>query len=118
MKKEFEKPVLTDSAVFFLETFGKGVISKDFVGFVVNLNPRFDALLLITLKGIFRPFPTSPKKPLSIRLYKKIYKKLRKTGFIREGCMDPFPDFEPYSNMRLNPYRTLLINDYIFGKMK
>ena len=40
MKKEFEKPVLTDGAVFFLETFGKGVISKDFVGFVVNAHAR------------------------------------------------------------------------------
>lgn len=50
-RKEFEKPVLTGSVVFFLETFGKGIISNDFVGVVVNLKPKFDALLLINLGG-------------------------------------------------------------------
>lgn len=116
MKKEFEKPVLTEGAVFFLENFGKGVISKDFAGFIVTLRPKFNAILLITLKGVFRPFPINSKKSLPVRVYKRIYKTLRKTQFIREGCMDPFPEFESYSNLKLDPHRTLIIDDYIFNR--
>lgn len=114
MKFEFEKPVLTQRAVYYLSIFGKGIISKDFVGYMVDLRPRFSALLLITLNGKFRPFSIEGGKKLSIRVYKKIYKHLQRIGFIEEGYYHPFPEFKEYSNMKLNPTNTLVIDDSIF----
>lgn len=118
MNFEFEKPVLTQKAVDYLSIFGKGVISKDFIGYMVDLRPKFSALLLITLSGKFRPFPIEGGKNLPVRVYKKVYKHLQKIGFIEEGYYHPFPEFEEYSNMKLNPTNTIVIDDSIFKEHK
>ena len=115
---EIEKPVLTKRAVDYLSIFGRGVISKDFTGYVVDLRPRFSALLLITLNGKFRPFQIEGGKNLPVRVYKKIYKHLERIGFIEEGYYHPFPEFEEYSNMKLDPAHTIVVNDSIFKEHK
>lgn len=118
MDIEYVKPVLSDYAIFYLQAFGKGVIAKDFIGYIFNLKPKFDVIILITLKGNFRLFSINPKKVLNKKLYKKVYKYLRKKGFTREGYNDPFPDFEPYANLKLNPFNVMVIKDKIFGKIE
>lgn len=114
---EYVKPVLSNYAIFYLQAFGKGVIAKDFIGYVFNHKPKFDVIIiLITLKGNFRPFSMNLKKVLSEKLYKKVYRYLRKKGFTREDIM--IPDFEPYANLKLNPFNVMIINDKIFGKIE
>ena len=118
MKFEYEKPVLTETALVYIKTLCRGVIAKDFTGFMIDLRPKYPAIVLITLNGKFRAFSTSPKKGLSEKLYKKINKWLGRVNFIREGYYDPFPEYEEYSNLKLNPLTTIQYNDNIFGEIK
>ena len=88
-------------------------LSPDFTGYSLTLPKRYNALLLISVSGRFKPFSTS-EKSLTAKMLYKIYKYLLRINFIRNGVNDPFPEFETYSNIRVNFSHARVFDENIF----
>lgn len=109
----FKEPVLTDYAVYFLYNHSKSISSKDFKGFLLFLKKKYNAVLFVSLEGKIVVCLLNERE-ITPRKYRSIYRYLRKTNFIREGCYDPFPEIEAYSNLKLNEDNMILIDECIF----
>lgn len=105
--------VLTNNAVFYIENNALAVLSPDFTGYSLTLPKRYKALLLISVSGRFKPFSVSDK-PLTEKTLYKIYRYLLRVRFIRSGVDDPFPEFETYSNIRINFLHARVFDEKIF----
>ena len=105
--------VLTNNAVLYIENSAMAVLSPDFTGYSLTLPKRYNALLLISVSGRFKPFSTS-EKSLTAKMLYKIYKYLLSINFIRNGVNDPFPEFETYSNIRVNFLHARVFDENIF----
>ena len=109
------KPIirLTDAAVDWVEKEGKFIISKDFVGYTALITN--DLAVAISIDKSITPFSLNPKKPLTIKKAKKVFKYLLDTDFIKDATYDPFPEMEKYNNMKFLVDEAALLNTYIMA---
>ena len=111
--RQLIKPVLSDFAVAFLEMFCIPVISNDFMGYLVNLEPQLKITMVIYPDGRYG-YVSNDGKELSERKLKKIRKFLYKQGFLREGFFDPFLETESYTKIHIDLEHADYINGNIF----
>lgn len=112
---KFYRPIirLTDAAVDWVEKEGKFIISKDFVGYTALITN--DLAVAISIDKSITPFSLNPKKPLTIKKAKKVFKYLLDTDFIKDATYDPFPEMEKYNNMKFLIDEAALLNTYIMA---
>ena len=112
---KFYRPIirLTDAAVDWVEKEGKFIISKDFVGYTALITN--DLAVAISIDKSITPFSLNPKKPLTIKKAKKVFKYLLDTDFIKDATYDPFPEMEKYNNMKFLVDEAALLNTYIMA---
>lgn len=95
----------------FLYLVANGFVAKDCTGYLTSLNKKIR--MIITLDGRVILFDSKTGMPLRKCRYKRAIRYMQRTGFIREGELDPFPEYEMYTNLELNPNKTILIRDTI-----
>ena len=112
---KFYRPTirLTDAAVDWIEVEGTFIISKDFVGYTALITR--DIAVAVSIDKSITPFSLNPRKPLTIKKAKKIFKYLLDTDFIKDATYDPFPEMEKYNNMKFLVDEAALLNTYIMA---
>ena len=112
---KYYKPIirLTDAAVDWVEKEGKFIISKDFVGYTALITN--DLAVAVSIDKSITPFSLNPKKPLTVKKAKKVFKYLLDTDFIKDATYDPFPEMEKYNNMKFLVDEAALLNTYIMA---
>ena len=103
----------SDRLVQFMEMHGTSIISKDFMGYIIKVTDT--ELCAIDILGRMFFFSNNPDKPeLPKRKLKKLLKRLWKEGFIKDASLDPFPEMESYSNIKLKT-SSILLPIHMFG---
>lgn len=106
---------ITPDALNYIIANVKPVCSLDFVGYLFPIYTKksFQINGILDLFGNIRLYSGTEGQPLSEKLAKKVIKKLLKISFI-ELTIDPFPEFDSYYTVPIDPENTLFIDKPIF----
>lgn len=81
----------------------------------MSLRPKVDAAVLATCDGYVMIVSLNKDRGLTEKEYRKAEKWLRRADFIREGYFDPFPEYERYSNLKINRRNLQIIDGNLLG---
>ena len=106
---------ITQEALAYILDKVKPICSLDFVGYLFPIYQRKNIKVngMLDLYGNVRIYSGIENQQISSKLLKKVLKKLLKTNFIILS-IEPFPEFESYYNVPIDPERTVFIDKPIF----
>ena len=109
--------VLTETAKNFIYSSGTPCITKDFTGYSIAVTEKYSALVYLNgMLYIYRTKSRFGKYNISKREWKKVFKLLINTGFLKEVYGDePFSEFEESTSLTIDPKTALRINGYLFS---